>query len=278
VENQVLSDYKRGGAGLSAVEQPAIKLRVVALADIVVGEHEVRGVDDDTELADLAESIREIGLIQPLTLEDRDGKLHLVAGHRRYSACILARQVHVPCVIRDGGDGMSKRVSFAENFHRRDLNAIQQAAAIDDVIHSGAMTCDEVAKCFRRSRSWVDSQLEILRWPEDVQDCVARRVISLSAAGNIAAITDAEYRGFLLRTAVESGATARATAGWLQGWQAQQPAESVVSSPVTGGSNTPPPAIPLSLCMGCHGEMSPQGMVPVYLCPSCVATLRKVGL
>jgi len=256
---------------------PLSRLEVVAIALIHVGENEVRGAEDDPELPALAASIVQDGLIEPLLLDDRDGELHLVAGHRRYSACILARVSHVPCTIQRLDSAQAKRISFAENFHRKDLSPYQQASAIAEAVTAGFVSVEDVAKCFRRSVEWVKDQLAILEWPEDVLVAVHSRSLSVSAAGNLAKITDPVYRDFLIRTAVESGATARATSGWLQGWAAQQPADLVVSQPAPAGPGLPAPVLPLSLCIGCRGEFSPQGMVPVYLCPVCVNRTREQG-
>jgi ParB/RepB/Spo0J family partition protein len=271
----MVREYKRG---LKPMDQPSEKegeLRRVPLASIVVGDHEVRGAEDDPELASLAANIAENGLLEPLIVEDREGVLHLVAGHRRWSACNLARIPVVNVVVRKGSVQEMKRISWAENFHRKDLSAVQQARAIADVVADGTITIAEVAATFRRSVEWVKDQLEILSWPEDVQAAVHSRKLNVSAASNLAQIADPTYRAFLLQTAVNDGATARTTAGWLQGWQAQLPAGQVVLQEAPAGPPGAGPVLPLSLCLGCRGEFSPAGLCPVFVCPTCVSHLRE---
>lgn len=253
-------------------------VRVVPLASIVVGEHEVRGAEADPELPELAASIARDGLINPMTVELRGEELHLIAGHRRYSACVLARVSQVPVLIRSGTGADIKRICFAENYHRKDLSPVQQARALVDVLADDTMTIEEVAATFRRTVEWVKDQIAILSWPEDVLACVHAKTISVSAAGNLAKISDSTYRQFLLQMAVSGGATARTTAGWLQGWESQFPAGEVVALPLGPGSSGPDPVLPMSLCVGCRGEFSPQGMVPIYLCPNCVSLLRGGAL
>lgn len=255
-----------------------VMTRMVHLSEILVGENDVRTVEDDPELLGLAESIAVDGLINPLTVEEREKQLYLVAGHRRYAACVLARVVQVPVVIRPAGKVASKRVSFAENFHRRDLSPWEQAVAIGDVLSDETMTAEEVASCFHRSVDWVRGQLLMLSWPEDVVREVQARRLNVTAAANLARVEDADYRGFLLATAIENGATAATTAIWLQGWRSMRPAAAVVSDSASDKSAGARMVPPQSLCMGCREAFTPDGLVPVYVCPGCVAILRRQGL
>lgn len=251
--------------------------RTVHLATILVGGYEARSLEADPELQDLAASIASQGLLEPLGLRVTDDGLVLLFGHRRYQACIVAHLVEVPVHVYECSDAEAVGLSFAENFHRKDITPLEQAARIREVIEVGAMTIDEVAGTFRRSTDWVNDQVAMMGWPGNVQAAVHGGQISASAARELVRISDPVYRDSLLGQAISNGVTAATVRQWVWGWQALVPLESVAqleAQPAGTGAQRPPA---LGLCIGCHGTMSPEGMVPVYLCPACTATLRSGG-
>lgn len=251
--------------------------RVVPLATILVGGYEVRSLEADPEIQDLAASIAAQGLLEPLLLRVTDEGLLLMAGHRRYQACILAHLVEVPVHVFECSDAESVGISFSENFHRRDVTPMEQAARIREVIEAGAMTVEQVAGTFRRSVEWVNDQLAMMAWPGNVQAGVHAGQISATAARELVRISDPVYRDSLLAQAISNGVTAATVRQWVWGWQAMVPLETLgtVEAAAAGSPAVRPAAV--SLCIGCHGTMSPEGMVPVYLCPGCTATLRSGG-
>lgn len=247
------------------------------LSEILVGEHDVRSVEEDPELVDLANSIAQVGLINPLTVELREGRYHLAAGHRRYAACVIARVVRVKVEVRHGGVAEAKEISFAENFHRKDITVLEEAIAIRDVLESGSMTVDGVARVFHRSVDWVKQQLGILGWPDDVLAVLRSRGLSVSALSNLAKVEDDANRRFLLDAAVANGASEATTAIWLQGWRANRPVEALsqeTASPAGGGHEV---RVPMSLCMACRREVRPDGLVMVYVCLECSQMIRSGG-
>lgn len=254
-----------------------LRTETVPLAAILVGDYEVRSAEDDPDLPALADSIRRHGLLQAMGVVEKADGLHLVHGHRRYSACIMARLSHVRVDVLEGDDATMERASIIENYHRKDVTPMERAAQIAGAIESGAMGIEELAETFGRSVDWVREQVAMMSWPGDVQDLVHRRVLSPSAARHLAQVTDDAYRGFLLGHAVEGGCTERTAVAYLMGWRMQQPAEQVVLTPQVEQQGPPRPVLPKSLCMGCHEAFAPDGMAIAYLCPGCVVALQTGG-
>lgn len=254
-----------------------VETKTVALAEILVGEYEVRGAQDDPELPALAESIRREGLLQALGVVQRDDGLHLVHGHRRYSACILARLSHVRVDVLEGDNATMERASIIENYHRKDVTPMERATQISKAVDSGAMSVEELAGTFHRSIDWVHEQMAMLTWPLDVQELVHQRVLSPSAAKHLAKVSDDTYRAFLLGHAVDGGCSERTALSYLMGFQQQVPAEAVVLTPPAESQGPPRPVLPKSLCMGCHDAFPPDGMAIAYLCPGCVVNLQTGG-
>lgn len=254
-----------------------IEVRNIPIAEIKVGEHAQRIDKEDPDTVELAASIGRIGIINPLVLVDRDGALHLIAGHRRIVAAVMAGESDVPCIIRTSEKALDAEVTFAENFFRKDLSPVELAAAMKDCLDNKVITVAELAAGFHRSEHWVNSMMAIAAWPGDVQEALHKGKMSVSAAYNLAVVTDDTYRVFLVNNAVEHGATARTTAAWLQAWRAMQPAEQAITAEPVPAGVVPIPMVPQAPCLCCSQIFAVNQMSHVPLCGACIQIIRTIG-
>jgi len=249
----------------------------IEISRIKVGKHEQRASEDDEQFNELCNSIGQIGLINPVIVTADGDYYNLVAGHRRLSACKRLGFRAIDCILREPAGAVDAEITFAENFCRRDLTALEQACAINDCYKNGVMTVEQMARAFHRSENWIAAQIGMLDWPDDVLQAIHRDLISVSAARNLAMIDDDSYRAFLLDNAVGSGATARATAAWLQAWRSSRPAEEAVKEELPAGSPPPAPLVPQAPCL-CCGEIHRMDQIShVPICQSCIHIIRGVG-
>jgi ParB family chromosome partitioning protein len=227
------------------------EIQSIPILKIEVGPHRQRSEVEDEEIQELAASIKRVGVVEPVIVVQKDDGFSLVAGHRRIAAAQAAGHAEVPAIIRAGTEAEVAEVRFAENFFRRDLSAVEQASAIRECIDNGVMTIEELAKGLHKKERWVCEQAQMTTWPDEVLKAIHFKHISVSAARNLAAISDPQYRSYLLHNAVENGVTARVTAAWLQGWQlSKTPEQALAAQPVDG----PVPAaavVPMAACMFC---------------------------
>lgn len=250
------------------------EIQEIQIGKIIVGEHEQRLDTEDPSIHELAASIKRIGIINPLVVVRDGDELHLIAGHRRLVAAHLAGLQNVPCFIRPSEKNVDAEISFAENFFRKDLSPIELACALKDCLDNERMTIEELAAGFHRSQHWVHSMIAIAGWPVDVQEAIHAKAISVSAASNLALVTDEDYRIFLVRNAAESGATARTTAAWLQAWEAMQPPEQAITAePVPMGAPQVP-LVPQAPCLCCAQLFAVNRMSHVPLCGACIQIIR----
>jgi len=249
----------------------------ILIGRIKVGEHEQRLDLEDEGIAELAASIKRIGLISPLVVVEVGDEMRLLTGHRRLVAARMAGKERVPCIVRSSEKALDSEISFAENFFRKDLSSVELAGAISDCIEKGTMTFEELAAGFHRTVHWVMRMKAICAWPADVLGAIHNEQISVSAASNLVCVTDDSYRMFLVRNAVEQGATARTTAAWLQAWRAMQPQEEAITAEPVDGSYKILPAVPQSPCLCCSQIFPVNRMSHVPVCPACVQIIRKVG-
>ena len=253
------------------------QIKEIQISEIKVGEHEQRLEAEDSDIDGLASSIRRLGVLVPLILEKTGDSFQLVSGHRRILAAIRVGLSSVPCIVKSGVKIDAGEVTFAENFFRKDLSPVELACALKDCLDQEKMTVKELAAGFHRSEHWVHSMIAIAGWPDDVQEAIHVKAISVSAASNLALVTDENYRDFLLRQAAESGATARTTAAWLQAWRAMAPPEAAIAAePVLGGS-APVPLVPQAPCFCCSQQYKVNEMSHVPVCGGCIQIIRKAG-
>jgi len=149
------------------------------------------------ELNDLADSIREKGVLQPILVRPVKGEANafeIVAGERRWRAAQIAKLHEVPVVVREMGDSESLEIAIIENVQRADLNAIEEAAAYYELMERFNFTQERVAKEVGKSRSHIANTLRLLTLPESVRSLVREGKLSAGHARTLVGLPDAERR------------------------------------------------------------------------------------
>jgi len=253
------------------------EVKEIPIGKIKAGEHEQRAKELDVDLDGLVSSISRLGLVYPLVVAPKGDGFLLVEGHRRLAACKRLGLSKVRCLVTDTGKEDEAEIAFAGNFFRKDLSPVELACALKDCNEKGTMTIGELAAGFHKSKHWVQQMIAIAAWPPDVQEAIHEKVLSVSAAANLAVVTDDTYRVFLLRNAVEQGATARTTASWLQAWRAMQPQEEAITAEPVQGQTIQIPAVPQAPCLCCGQIFKVNEMSHVPVCGACVQIIRQIG-
>lgn len=251
------------------------QVEMLKMDGISEGAYDVRAEESAEMLDGLAASIRRLGVLVPVIVCRAANGYVVVAGHRRVKAARRVGLGQIPCIIQEAGESQARETSLAENIFRQELSPVELAAAMNDILKAETMTIEQLAAAMHRTVRWVEMQISISSWPSDIASAVHCGYISVSAALNLVQIDDEPYRLVLLNTAMESGATARTTAAWLQAWRAAMPvAEAATAGPVPPGSKVPAVASYL-VCIGCANEFKP-GTIPFEpICPDCGTALRE---
>jgi ParB family chromosome partitioning protein len=199
-----MSETKKGlGRGLSALlgeaPRPAEEVtarrdsvREVEIARIRPNPAQPRQHFDEDSLAELADSIRQHGILQPILLRPVADDYELIAGERRWRAAQRAGLHAIPALIREHDDSSSAELALIENVQRQDLNAIEEAEGYRALITRFAHTQDNVAKLVGKSRSHVTNLLRLLDLPEAVRLMLLRGDISMGHARAVATASDPE--------------------------------------------------------------------------------------
>ncbi len=191
---------KRLGKGLDAlipslhIEENDQILEVLC-ADVRPNPFQPRKEFDEKTLDELAESIKEHGVIQPLIV--RKGSIkgyELVAGERRLRASERAGLNKVPVVVRDFSNEQVMEIALIENLQRENLNAIEIAVAYEKLLHHFSLTQEELAKKVGKSRPHVANFLRLIQLPQEIQDYVSRGTISMGHARALLAVEDDQMK------------------------------------------------------------------------------------
>lgn len=187
-------------------------LRMVATGAIRPNPHQPRSQMDETALQELADSITEHGLIQPLIVHDEgNGQYTLIAGERRWRAAQKAGLDELPVVVKQATPQTMLEIALIENIQRADLNALEEAAAYQQLIEEFGLTQDAVAKRVGKSRPTVANALRLLDLPAKVQQAVIDGEISGSHARTLAALPTPEAQLALLQLILKQGLNVRQT-------------------------------------------------------------------
>ena len=185
------------------------KILQVPIEDIIPNRFQPRLAFDDASLTDLAASIKQHGIIQPLVLRRKNDKYEIIAGERRYKAARMAGLVSVPAIISNLSDQASAEVAIVENVQRKDLTAIEEARSYQTLLEKGYMTQEELAKKMGLSQSAVSNKLRLLSLDESVQQAVIKEQISERHARSLLKIKDSEMQKVLLNKIISERLTVK---------------------------------------------------------------------
>lgn len=176
---------------------------------IVANPKQPRQVFDEDELAELVESIQEVGLLQPIVVRPVENGYELVMGERRLRATRQAGLATIPAIIRDTAEHDLLRDALLENLHRVQLNPLEEAAAYQQMLDDFDCTQEELASRIKRSRPQISNTIRLLRLPAPVQRRVAAGILSAGHARALLALTDPVDQERLAQRIVAEGLSVR---------------------------------------------------------------------
>lgn len=183
----------------------------VSLDDIIPNRFQPRLSFDEQGLNELAESIRQHGIIQPLVLRKIGDKYEIIAGERRYKASYIAGLTKVPAVIIDLNDNESAEVAIVENIQRKDLSPIEEAKSYKKLLDRGYLTQDQLASRMGKNQSTVSNKLRLLNLDEKVQDALLNNKISERHARSLLKLDNKEEQKKVLDEIIEKRLNVRDT-------------------------------------------------------------------
>lgn len=184
-------------------------VQYIAIDEIRPNTDQPRKEFDPEKIRELADSIVEHGIIQPLIVRKSGEFYELVAGERRWRAARVAELKKVPCLIREFSDEENVLVTVIENMQREDLNPIEEANGLDQMMRQYGMTQAQVSKSIGKSRPYIANSLRLLKLPEGIQDLVRTGQISMGHARALITIDDPKFQQEIAERIVKEGLSVR---------------------------------------------------------------------
>ncbi|MGE4279702.1 MAG: ParB/RepB/Spo0J family partition protein [Magnetospirillum sp.] len=198
-----------GAAALADEAVPAPSgLRNLAVAQLKPGKFQPRRQFDESAIADLVESVRTKGVLQPILVRPHDGMYEIIAGERRWRAAQRAQLHEVPVIIRELSDKEALEVALVENLQRQDLTALEEAEGYRRLVEEFSHTQEELARAVGKSRSHVANMMRLLALPGPVKDMLDQGQLS---AGHARALLTAPDPVGLAREVVDKQLNVRQT-------------------------------------------------------------------
>ena len=205
------------GKGLSALfgenievkSKPMAEMVEIALSDIIPNPTQPRTEFDEEALEELADSIRQLGLIQPITVKREGEKYIIISGERRWRASEKAGLKRVPAYIREVDDTTLHAMALVENIQREDLNAIEISLGMQRLVEECGLTQEALAERLGKKRSTVANYLRLLNLPEEIQFAIKGGIISMGHAKALVAVESKSKQLSLLKRCIKNNLSVR---------------------------------------------------------------------
>jgi ParB family transcriptional regulator, chromosome partitioning protein len=187
-------------------------LLTLELSALVPNPRQPRGSFEGDSLDELAQSLRQVGMLQPILVRPRpDGRYEIVAGERRFRAARMAGMDRIPAVVRHTADEQLLTEALIENIHRADLSPLEEAAAYEQLLSDFGMTHEMLAERLGKSRSAITNTLRLLSLPPSVQERLADGSLSAGHARALLPLEDRERQEQLAQRILADGISVRGT-------------------------------------------------------------------
>jgi ParB family transcriptional regulator, chromosome partitioning protein len=249
------------GRGLGALIPPVTGEGAIAagyqelpVAAVKPNRYQPREHFGEESLAALADSIREVGVLQPILVRPADDGFELIAGERRWRAARRVGLQTIPALVRTTDDASTLEQALVENVHRADLNALEEAAAYQQLIEDFKLTHEQVAARVGRSRVAITNTLRLLQLPPAIQKLIQEDALKEGHARALLGTPDRAFQEQLARRAVKEGLSVRAVEDAVRTHTKPDKGASGKTTPPTPGQLRPPGLLELEEMLGDYLE------------------------
>lgn len=248
--------------------------KLIDINKITVPAAAVRFDVSDESVTELADSIKKVGLIEPVIVRAAGAKYEVIAGHRRLTACRAAGLKKVKCIIVDVSEADQEIIKMHENTQRLNISPVEQAVYFSYLIQKKKMKQSEIAEMMNVSEGFVSQRLSVMGWHEELISALDTGQISFSSARELARITEDAALLVHLRQAVEHGVTPRVANIWWQDWIKAKGVDIDGAEDRDRSNDTPPGSNTSFSCGLCSEVFEYNDMVYLRLCRECYKELQ----
>lgn len=230
----------------------------------------------DADLDDLARSIEQFGLLQPITVRAVGERYEVIAGHRRLSAFRKLGKSSIPAIVREADDITGDAMKVHENLYRTDVNPVDQATFLARYANRTGMTPEQLAEQVNRSVAWVNSRLGLLNYPDYLIEMVGEGRLSMASAEVLNQISNPNIKESYCRAAAQQGLSAPRARYWLaQANLGRFDVNNIVTEPIPEGAPEGTQAIIKFKCAFDGQEYEAERMISVFCLPENLMRYRE---
>jgi ParB family chromosome partitioning protein len=190
-------------------ETPKDEVKQIKLSELRSNPYQPRKVFNETALEELANSIKEHGVFQPIIVKKSIKGYEIIAGERRVKASLMAGLTEIPAIVRDFNDTQMMEIALLENLQRENLTAIEEATAYKKLQETLSLTQEELAKRLGKSRSHITNMLGLLNLPNNIQDDISNKKITMGHARVLSKLEDSTQQQELVEKVIQEGISVR---------------------------------------------------------------------
>ena len=204
-------------------QDPGESVRYLSIHDVKPNSNQPRKTFDEEKISELADSIRENGIIQPIIVRKKGRSYEIVAGERRWRAAVKAELKEIPCLIRKLTDEQNMLLAIIENMQREDLNPLEEAEGLNQMMSSYGMTQEQVSRSVGKSRPYIANSLRLLKLPEYIRDLITEGSLTAGHGRALVSLENEKLRKAIAEKIVNEGLSVRETEKLVS--EAGQPAK-----------------------------------------------------
>ena len=227
-------------------------------------------------LRDLANSIKTVGLIQPITVRKAGDRYEVISGHRRLRAHRLLERNFIDCIVVEADEIKGDAMKVHENLFREDVNPVDQAVFLSKYAESNNLTKAQIAVELNRSENWVRSRLDILEYPDYLIEYIREGKLSLAAAKHLFTIQDVNLRRDYCRIAALQGLNANRALFWAKQSENQMLPSNPAEAPEMPEGEIPEDHVFLARCELCGAQDNMMKFDSVFVHPECLKQYQEI--
>lgn len=206
-----LKEEKKQDTPVRTEEQSGDAVQYINIHDIMPNANQPRKTFSEEKIEELSKSIKEHGIIQPIVVRKKGKSYEIVAGERRWRAARKAELAKVPCLIRELSDEQNMLIAIIENMQREDLNPVEEAEGLNQMIVTFGMTQEQISKSVGKSRPYIANSLRLLKLPEYIKEEMAEGRLSAAHGRTLVTVEDEDVRKSLCERIIKEGLSVRET-------------------------------------------------------------------
>jgi len=225
-------------------------------------------IDEEAD-QELAESIREIGILEPLIVRKKNKRIEIIAGSRRYRASKLAGIDAVPCIFMKADDSLAEKIKLHENLKRRDLSHIDQAMTFSRLRTEFNMTEQQISDLVGKSIPYISQHISLMASGDELVSAVQNGKVNFSVARELMQVDNEEDRSHLLNFAIKGGASVGTVKEWVQTASSERSSLPADKPLAITEDKYVSKSLPSFVCQACECPHVIQEMVVRRICPEC---------